>query len=148
MTFNTNYHDTGLWGVYAVVDKDCAMDDIAWAIMEVLGPLVLQRVGAMICSSRAQHVRGESADPIAEPLWDLQEVTKLVYEVTEDDVTRAKNQLKAMQLFGIGNTGGTHGLPVGRTWRNSGPALQSGVSCDSCGHCTAPEHRMLCGRSR
>ena len=36
----------------------------------------------------------------------VQEVTKLVYEVTEDDVTRAKNQLKAMQLFGIGNTGG------------------------------------------
>ncbi len=33
-------------------------------------------------------------------------MTKLVYEVTEDDVTRAKNQLKAMQLFGIGNTGG------------------------------------------
>ncbi len=37
MTFNTNYHDTGLWGVYAVADKDCAMDDLAWAIMEVRG---------------------------------------------------------------------------------------------------------------
>ena len=46
--------------------------------------------------------------------WELQEVTKLVYEVTEDDVTRAKNQLKAMQLFGSGNTGGTRGLPDGR----------------------------------
>ena len=42
----------------------------------------------------------------------LQEVTKLVYEVTEDDVTRAKNQLKAMQLFGIGNTGGEPCWPV------------------------------------
>ena len=39
-----------------------------------------------------------------------------MYEVTEDDVTRAKNQLKAMQLFGIGNTGGTHGLPVERLY--------------------------------
>ena len=45
-------------------------------------------------------------------LLQLQEVTKLVYEVTDDDVTRAKNQLKAMQLFGIGNTGGEHGLPL------------------------------------
>ena len=35
MTFNTNYHDTGLWGVYAVADKDCAMDELAWAIMQV-----------------------------------------------------------------------------------------------------------------
>ena len=34
MTFNTNYHDTGLWGVYAVADKDCAMDELAWAIMQ------------------------------------------------------------------------------------------------------------------
>jgi len=44
MTFNTNYHDTGLWGVYAVADKDCAMDDLAWAIMEARGPLVLLRM--------------------------------------------------------------------------------------------------------
>lgn len=36
-----------------------------------------------------------------------QEVTKLVYEVSEDDVTRAKNQFKAMQLFGIDSTSGT-----------------------------------------
>ena len=45
------------------------------------------------------------------PLAGLeQEVTKLVYEVSEDDVTRAKNQFKAMQLFGIDSTTGT--LPV------------------------------------
>ena len=35
-----------------------------------------------------------------------------MYEVTEDDVTRAKNQLKAMQLFGIGNTGGERSAPM------------------------------------
>ena len=37
MTFNTNYHDTGLWGVYAVADKGVGMDDLAWAIMQVSG---------------------------------------------------------------------------------------------------------------
>ncbi len=41
MTFNTNYHDTGLWGVYAVADKDTGMDDLAWAIMQVSRALLL-----------------------------------------------------------------------------------------------------------
>lgn len=35
MAFNSNYHDTGLWGVYAVADKDAHIDDLAWAIMQV-----------------------------------------------------------------------------------------------------------------
>ncbi|KAJ6371251.1 hypothetical protein OIU77_001702 [Salix suchowensis] len=32
MAFNTNYKDTGLFGVYAVAKPDC-LDDLAWAIM-------------------------------------------------------------------------------------------------------------------
>lgn len=32
MAFNTNYHDTGLFGVYAVTDRD-RCEDLAWAIM-------------------------------------------------------------------------------------------------------------------
>lgn len=35
MAFNSNYHDTGLFGVYAVADKDAPIDDLAWAIMQV-----------------------------------------------------------------------------------------------------------------
>ena len=35
MAFNSNYHDTGLFGVYAVADKDAHIDDLAWAIMQV-----------------------------------------------------------------------------------------------------------------
>lgn len=40
-----------------------------------------------------------------------QEVTKLVYEVSEDDVTRAKNQFKAMQLFSTDSTAGAESTP-------------------------------------
>lgn len=35
MAFNSNYHDTGLFGVYAVADKDSHVEDLAWAIMQV-----------------------------------------------------------------------------------------------------------------
>ncbi len=31
--FNTNYHDTGLFGVIATADKAAPLDDLAWAIM-------------------------------------------------------------------------------------------------------------------
>jgi len=65
--FNTNYHDTGLFGIIATAEANAPHDDLAWAIMH--------------------------------------EVTKLVYEVNEEDVVRARNQLKAAMLFGIDSTG-------------------------------------------
>lgn len=37
--------------------------------------------------------------------FDVQ-VTKLVYEVSEEDVTRARNQLKASILFSMDGSGG------------------------------------------
>jgi mitochondrial-processing peptidase subunit beta len=39
MAFNTNYHDTGLFGVYAVADPKAAVDDLAWAIMKAVSGL-------------------------------------------------------------------------------------------------------------
>ncbi|KAJ8775099.1 hypothetical protein K2173_020103 [Erythroxylum novogranatense] len=65
MAFNTNYRDTGLFGVYAVAKPD-VLDDLAWAIMH--------------------------------------ETTKLCYRVSEDDVTRARNQLKSSLLLHIDGT--------------------------------------------
>jgi processing peptidase subunit beta len=66
MAFNTNYKDTGLFGVYAVAKADC-LDDLAFAIM--------------------------------------QEMSKLSYRVTEEDVIRARNQLKSsVQLHLDGST--------------------------------------------
>ncbi|CAI5500115.1 unnamed protein product [Closterium sp. Naga37s-1] len=56
MAFNTNYSDTGLFGVYACAKPD-HLDDLAWAMMH--------------------------------------EITRLVYRVSDDDVTRAGNALKA-----------------------------------------------------
>ncbi|GKU97286.1 hypothetical protein SLEP1_g10453 [Rubroshorea leprosula] len=63
--FNTNYKDTGLFGVYAVAKPDC-LDDLAYAIMY--------------------------------------ETTKLVYRVSEADVTRARNQLKSSLMLHLDGT--------------------------------------------
>lgn len=65
MAFNTNYKDTGLFGVYAVSKPDC-LDDLAWLIMN--------------------------------------EVSKLSYRVSDDDVTRACNQLKSSLLLHVDGT--------------------------------------------
>ncbi|XP_059670454.1 probable mitochondrial-processing peptidase subunit beta, mitochondrial [Cornus florida] len=65
MAFNTNYKDTGLFGVYAVAKPDC-LDDLAWTIM--------------------------------------QEMCKLSYRVSEEDVARACNQLKSSLLLHIDGT--------------------------------------------
>uniref|UniRef100_A0A804MWV0 Peptidase M16 C-terminal domain-containing protein n=3 Tax=Zea mays TaxID=4577 RepID=A0A804MWV0_MAIZE len=66
MSFNMNYKDTGLFGVYAVAKANC-LDDLAFAIMH--------------------------------------EMSKLSYRVTEEDVIRARNQLKSsIQLHLDGST--------------------------------------------
>ncbi|PSC75779.1 putative mitochondrial-processing peptidase subunit beta [Micractinium conductrix] len=68
MAFNTNYHDTGLFGVYAVADPHTDHEDLAWSIMR--------------------------------------NVTKLCYSVEDEDVARARNQLKASILFSQDGTTG------------------------------------------
>ncbi|PKA53676.1 putative mitochondrial-processing peptidase subunit beta [Apostasia shenzhenica] len=65
MAFNTNYKDTGLFGVYAMCKADC-VDDLAWAIMH--------------------------------------EISKLSYRVSEEDVVRARNQLKSSLQLHIDGT--------------------------------------------
>jgi processing peptidase subunit beta len=40
MAFNTNYHDAGLFGVYAVADPGGPVDDLAWAVMRDVSGLV------------------------------------------------------------------------------------------------------------
>ncbi|EFJ12119.1 hypothetical protein SELMODRAFT_158279 [Selaginella moellendorffii] len=65
MAFNTNYSDSGLFGVYAVAKPD-VLDDLAWVI--------------------------------------TREMTHMVYHVREDDVIRARNQLKACLLLHLDGT--------------------------------------------
>lgn len=89
MAFNTNYHDTGLFGVYAVADPDADHEDLAWTI--------------------------------------LHKITGLTYGVSQTDVDRAKNQLKASVLFsGDGTTGGWCG---GAGSRGAGGHPEGGSGC-------------------
>jgi len=39
MAFNTNYHDTGLFGLYAVADPNAGVDDLGWAMMKAVSGL-------------------------------------------------------------------------------------------------------------
>lgn len=68
MAFNTNYHDTGLFGVYAVADPHTDHEDLAWSIMR--------------------------------------NITQMCYTVDDEDVARARNQLKASILFSQDGTTG------------------------------------------
>ncbi|XP_048229812.1 probable mitochondrial-processing peptidase subunit beta, mitochondrial isoform X1 [Ricinus communis] len=72
MAFNTNYKDTGLFGVYAVAKPDC-VDDLAWAIMYETTKLSYRVSEADVTRARNQlksslllHIDGTS--PVAEDI--------------------------------------------------------------------------------
>ncbi|KAL6983373.1 mitochondrial processing peptidase [Sarracenia purpurea var. burkii] len=72
MAFNTNYKDTGLFGVYAVAKPDC-LDDLAYAIMYEMSKLCYRVSEADVIRARNQlksslllHVDGTS--PVAEDI--------------------------------------------------------------------------------
>lgn len=72
MAFNTNYKDTGLFGVYAVAKPDC-LDDLAYAIMYETTKLAYRVSEADVTRARNQlksslllHIDGTS--PIAEDI--------------------------------------------------------------------------------
>ncbi|GAB4831730.1 hypothetical protein Ancab_005742 [Ancistrocladus abbreviatus] len=67
MAFNTNYKDTGLFGVYAVAKPDC-VDYLAWAIMHEISKLCYRvsetdvtRARNQLKSSLLLHIDGTSA---------------------------------------------------------------------------------------
>lgn len=72
MAFNTNYKDTGLFGVYAIAKPDC-LDDLAYAIMYEISKLSYRVSEADVTRARNQlksslllHMDGTS--PIAEDI--------------------------------------------------------------------------------
>ncbi|GAB2232967.1 hypothetical protein Droror1_Dr00002180 [Drosera rotundifolia] len=72
MAFNTNYKDTGLFGVYAAAEPDC-LDDLAWAIMHEISKLCYRvsdvdvtRARNQLKSSLLLHIDGTS--PVAEDI--------------------------------------------------------------------------------
>ncbi|CAA6662949.1 unnamed protein product [Spirodela intermedia] len=67
MAFNTNYKDTGLFGVYAIAKPDC-LDDLAYAIMYEISKLSYRVSDADVYRARNQlksslqlHIDGTSA---------------------------------------------------------------------------------------
>ncbi|MQL75522.1 hypothetical protein Taro_007909 [Colocasia esculenta] len=67
MAFNTNYKDTGLFGVYAIAKSDC-LDDLAYAIMYEISKLSYRVSDADVTRARNQlksslqlHIDGTSA---------------------------------------------------------------------------------------
>ncbi|CAN6470048.1 unnamed protein product [Victoria cruziana] len=72
MAFNTNYKDTGLFGVYAIAKPDC-LDDLAYAIMYEMSKLSYRVSEADVTRARNQlksslilHIDGSS--PVAEDI--------------------------------------------------------------------------------
>ncbi|XP_042502928.1 probable mitochondrial-processing peptidase subunit beta, mitochondrial [Macadamia integrifolia] len=72
MAFNTNYKDTGLFGVYAIAKPDC-LDDLAYAIMYEISKLSYRVSEADVTRARNQlksslllHMDGTS--PVAEDI--------------------------------------------------------------------------------
>lgn len=72
MAFNTNYKDTGLFGVYAIAKPDC-VDDLAYAIMYEISKLSYRVSEADVTRARNQlksslllHIDGTS--PVAEDI--------------------------------------------------------------------------------
>ncbi|KAI8548407.1 hypothetical protein RHMOL_Rhmol07G0271700 [Rhododendron molle] len=72
MAFNTNYKDTGLFGVYAIAKPDC-LDDLAYAIMYEISKLSYRVSEADVTRGRNQlksslmlHIDGTS--PVAEDI--------------------------------------------------------------------------------
>lgn len=53
MAFNTNYADTGLFGVYATADAAGKVDDLAWAIMQDVASLSYTVDGAALARGKA-----------------------------------------------------------------------------------------------
>lgn len=91
MAFNTNYHDTGLFGVYAVADAHAPVDDLAWSIMRELSHMVYNADPLEVLRAKTQlkssilfsqdtpngaapapvfRVPGPCAAPLLGPSWD------------------------------------------------------------------------------
>jgi predicted Zn-dependent peptidase len=53
MAFNTNYHDTGLFGVYAVTDRDRSQD-LSWVLMNEITKMCYEVKEADVARARNQ----------------------------------------------------------------------------------------------
>ncbi|GMH15700.1 hypothetical protein Nepgr_017541 [Nepenthes gracilis] len=125
MTFNTNYKDTGLFGVYAVAKPDC-LDDLAWAIMHEVSKLCYRASEADVIRARNQlksslllHIDGTS--PVAEDIGrqlltygrriPFAELFARIDAVDASTVKRVANRFIHDRDIAIAATGPIQGLP-------------------------------------
>ncbi|KAL7220937.1 hypothetical protein ACSBR2_013758 [Camellia fascicularis] len=102
MAFNTNYKDTGLFGVYAIAKPDC-LDDLAYAIMYEMSKLCYRVSEADVTcacnqlkSSLLLHIDGTS--PVAEDIghqlltyWRIIPFVELFARIDAADASTVKH---------------------------------------------------------
>ncbi|KAG6531313.1 probable mitochondrial-processing peptidase subunit beta, mitochondrial isoform X1 [Zingiber officinale] len=125
MAFNTNYKDTGLFGVYAVAKPDC-LDDLAYAIMYEISKLSYRVSEADVTRARNQlksslqlHIDGTSsvAEDIGRQLLTYGRripVTELFARIDAVDastIKRVANRFIFDQDVAIAAMGPIQGLP-------------------------------------
>ncbi|KAG8659610.1 probable mitochondrial-processing peptidase subunit beta, mitochondrial [Manihot esculenta] len=125
MAFNTNYKDTGLFGVYAVAKADC-LDDLAWAIMYETTKLSYRVSEADVTRARNQlksslllHIDGTS--PVAEDIGrqlltygrriPFAELFARIDAVDASTIKRVANRFIHDKDIAIAATGPIQGLP-------------------------------------
>ncbi|CAK9186028.1 unnamed protein product [Ilex paraguariensis] len=125
MAFNTNYKDTGLFGVYAIAKPDC-LDDLAYAIMYEISKLCYRVSEADVTRARNQlksslllHMDGTS--PVAEDIGrqlltygrrvPLPELFARIDAVDPSTVKRVANRFIFDRDVAISALGPIQGLP-------------------------------------
>ncbi|KDP27225.1 hypothetical protein JCGZ_19924 [Jatropha curcas] len=125
MAFNTNYKDTGLFGVYAVAKPD-GLDDLAWAIMHETAKLCYRvsdadvtRACNQLKSSLLLHIDGTS--PVAEDIGrqlltygrriPFAELFARIDAVDASTIKRVANRFIHDKDVAIAATGPIQGLP-------------------------------------
>lgn len=125
MAFNTNYKDTGLFGVYAVAKPD-SLDDLAWVIMHEISKLCYRvseadvtRACNQLKSSLLLHIDGTS--PVAEDIGrqlltygrriPFAELFARIDAVGASTIKRVANRFIHDQDIAIAAMGPIRGLP-------------------------------------
>jgi processing peptidase subunit beta len=91
MTFNTNYSDTGLFGVHVATEKNDALDDVAFAVMREFQNLIYQ--------SQPEHVeRAKQALKASLTLHQESSTSSNAEEIGRQLLTYGKRMTRA-ELF-------------------------------------------------
>ncbi|CAL5393618.1 unnamed protein product [Camellia sinensis] len=114
MAFNTNYKDTGLFGVYAIAKPDC-LDDLAYAIMYEMSKLCYRvsevdvtRACNQLKSSLLLHIEG--TNPVAEDIgrqWRIIPFVELFARIDAVDASIVKH-VAIHFIFDQAHDGGPH----------------------------------------